>query len=363
MSKSLKTAFQPLQESIRNELDPEYVKLHDDILQYCKPSELEPWNAESRFRPSPMGYASPKPVKIGNVADVSVGEYQVRVFTPETEAPPGGWPCFVYYHGGGWVLDLNCVVVSINYRHAPENCYPVAAEDSLAGFKWVLTPETAKKLSINTSRIAIGGLSACARSHSTYMTTEERDLTAPLSRGGGLAAIVSMKAALDPGIVDKIVYQILICPVIDNTATVDTAWGPSQRSPWLTPSRMTWYRNMYFRSENETRNWDASPCFAPVEVLRKSPSTFLAIAECDLLAPEGHQYGHSLQKSGVGVDIQLYSGATHSILILAGLHKVGQKLIHDVCSRLAKRFDVAYDPDNARILSLQSEDVNHNLSA
>jgi acetyl esterase/lipase len=75
---------------------------------------------------------------------------------------------------------------------------------------------------------------------------------------------------------------------------------------------------MYFQSEDEKRKWDASPCFAPVEVLQKSPSTFLAIAECDLLAPEAIQYGSSLRKSGVDVDIQLYSGATHSILILAG---------------------------------------------
>ncbi|KAE8552450.1 hypothetical protein EYB25_006344 [Talaromyces marneffei] len=336
MSESAKTVFQPLHESIRNKLDPEYVKLHDDILQYCQPSESEPWSADIRFRPSLVGFASPKIAEIGNVVDINVDEYQVRVFTPETKAPGGGWPCFVYYHGGGWVVGglnsengflrhvckyLNCVVVSINYRHAPEHCYPAAIDDSFAGLKWVLAPETATRLSINTSKIAVGGLSA----------------------GGGLAATVSMKAALDAGITERIVCQILICPVIDSTATVDTAWATSKHSPWLTPSRMTWYRNMYFRSEDERRNWDASPCFAPEEALQQSPSTFLAIAECDLLAPEDFQYGHALQKLGVDVDAQVYSGATHSILILAGLHKIGQKLIHDVCSSLAKKFDVLYD--------------------
>ncbi|EED22613.1 conserved hypothetical protein [Talaromyces stipitatus ATCC 10500] len=311
MDSSIKTIFQPLEEAVRKKLDPEYVKLHDDILQYCKPSELEPWDAEWRFRPNPIGFASPILVEVGNVVDISIDEFQARVFTPETEAPAGGWPCFVYYHGGGWVLGglnsengflrhickyLNCTVVSINYRHAPEHCYPVAIEDSLAGLKWILALETATRLSINTSKIAIGGLSA----------------------GGGLAAIVSMQAALDSSIPDNIIYQILICPVIDNTATVDTAWATSKHSPWLTPSRMTWYRNMYFQSEDKARNWDASPCFAPAEVLEKSPSTFIAIAECDLLAPEARQYGESLQKCGVAVEIESYSGATHSILILAG---------------------------------------------
>lgn len=214
-------------------------------------------------------------------------------------------------------IDLNCVVVSINYRHAPEHCYPAAIDDSFAGLKWVLAPETATRLSINTSKIAVGGLSAYAQK--CYTNEKQRKcLTGLWSRGGGLAATVSMKAALDAGITERIVCQILICPVIDSTATVDTAWATSKHSPWLTPSRMTWYRNMYFRSEDERRNWDASPCFAPEEALQQSPSTFLAIAECDLLAPEDFQYGHALQKLGVDVDAQVYSGATHSILILAG---------------------------------------------
>lgn len=65
----------------------------------------------------------------------------------------------VISHGNPYI-DLNCVVVSINYRHAPEHCYPVAINDSFAGLKWVLTPDTATRLSINTTKLAIGGLSA-----------------------------------------------------------------------------------------------------------------------------------------------------------------------------------------------------------
>lgn len=57
-------------------------------------------------------------------------------------------------------IDLNCVVISINYRHAPELCYPVAIDDSFAGLKWVVTLDTAASLSINTTKIAVGGLSA-----------------------------------------------------------------------------------------------------------------------------------------------------------------------------------------------------------
>lgn len=96
MSEIAKIIFQPIHESIRNKLDAEYVKLHDDILQYCVPSESEPWSADIRSRPSLIRFASPKLVEVGSVMDIDVDEYQVRVFTPESETPNGGWPCFVY---------------------------------------------------------------------------------------------------------------------------------------------------------------------------------------------------------------------------------------------------------------------------
>jgi len=81
---------------------------------------------------------------------------------------------------------------------------------------------------------------------------------------------------------------------------------------------MTWYRERYFTNLSDTKNWDASPCFAPANVLAKSPQTFIAIAECDLLAPEGIDYAQKLAEAGVETEMKIYKGATHSILILAG---------------------------------------------
>jgi hypothetical protein len=106
MSGTAKTIFQPIHESIRNKLDTEYVKLHDDILQYCAPSESDPWSADIRSRPSLIGFASPKLVEVGSVRDIDVDEYQVRVFTPESEIPNGGWPCFVYVSLSPLPIDL-----------------------------------------------------------------------------------------------------------------------------------------------------------------------------------------------------------------------------------------------------------------
>lgn len=138
------------------------------------------------------------------------------------------------------------------------------------------------------------------------------------SSGGNLTAILSLKAALAEGLPALPIFQLLICPVIDNTATTSSAWSESQHSPWLTPSRMTWYRNQYFTKPEQVTNWDASPCFASSELLGKSPKTFICVAECDLLAPEALKYAKQLESAKVDTNVKIYKGATHSVLVLAG---------------------------------------------
>lgn len=81
---------------------------------------------------------------------------------------------------------------------------------------------------------------------------------------------------------------------------------------------MGWYQDQYFSNASARASWDASPCFAPQETLAKSPKAFIAIAECDLLAPEGLKYADLLRESGVEVEVEVYKGATHSIILLAG---------------------------------------------
>ncbi len=127
-----------------------------------------------------------------------------------------------------------------------------------------------------------------------------------------------MKTGLQASQVPKPVFQLLLCPVIDNTATIDSVWATSQHAPWLTPGRMSWYRKQYFQSTLDTHHWDASPNLAPADALKENPATFIAVAECDLLAPEGLAYAQSLKDAGVDTEVKVYKGATHSILLLAG---------------------------------------------
>jgi acetyl esterase/lipase len=98
--------YQPLHPSIRDKLDPEYVKLHDEVLQYVRPTEQTIWTPESRLEVSPMAFAGQKLADVGSVKHFNLGEgIQIRVFIPDksSETPPSGWPCLVWLHGGGWV--------------------------------------------------------------------------------------------------------------------------------------------------------------------------------------------------------------------------------------------------------------------
>lgn len=81
---------------------------------------------------------------------------------------------------------------------------------------------------------------------------------------------------------------------------------------------MLWYREMYLPNQQDCLQWTASPNLAPKEVLANSPKTWIVVAECDLLAPEGMAYGKQLQNAGVEVEVRIYEGSTHSLLVASG---------------------------------------------
>ncbi len=129
--------------------------------------------------PPPVAKVTHKLIPGGN------GGLVARIYTPQDDAPDGGWPIAVYFHGGGWVIanldtydgsarsvavGAQCVVASVHYRQAPENPWPAAAEDAFASYKWAV--ENAASLGGDPSRVAVIGESA----------------------GGNLAAVFSLMA-------------------------------------------------------------------------------------------------------------------------------------------------------------------------
>src|SRR5262245_797005 len=143
-----------------------------------------------------------EPVSIRSTDDRRIrgpaGEIPVRVYTPTGPAP---FPLLVYFHGGGWVLGgiethdgicrelangAGCVVVSVDYRLAPEHKFPAAAEDCFAATQWAAAH--AGELGADAQRVAVGGDSA----------------------GGNLAAVVAQMARDRGG--PAVIFQLLIYP-------------------------------------------------------------------------------------------------------------------------------------------------------
>ncbi|EXJ84724.1 hypothetical protein A1O3_05395 [Capronia epimyces CBS 606.96] len=339
------TIYQPLHPDVRPHLDPEYVAFHDRYLQYVEPDDVRPWDSVgTRQRvPFPPGTSAPVPVRA--VKDIELANCTVRAFWPSESdegrrrRPVAGWPVLVWYHGGGWAIggiqsendfctrmcsDANCVVVTVGYRLAPEHPYPAAVDDALEALVWVNSEQGRRELDIDNTRIAIGGTSA----------------------GGNLSLATSLKASLlQPPI--RPIFQLLVVPVIDNTATTATIWASRPHAPWLTPARMTWYRSMYLTNSSDATNWDASPNLAPPELLRNLPPTWMGVAEQDVLAPEALRFADQVRAvrgsgsnsgSGLDVEVELYPGMTHTILAMNGILSKGKKLVNDAGQVLQKAF-------------------------
>jgi acetyl esterase/lipase len=210
-----------------------------------------------------------------------------------------------------------CVVVSVDYRLGPENPYPAAVQDAVEALEWVYSNGKAE-LGIDRSRIAVGGSSAqvpcsilCYLYGSYYS----------LFRGGNLAAIVSLKSAtLSPPI--PIQLQLLVVPVVDNTATISdgcyASWRENAETAWLPAAYMIWFRDHYLPNIEDRVKWDNSPIFAPEDLVANAPRAWIAVAEMDILRDEGIAYAAKLKKAGVEVAVKVYEGAPHPILVLDG---------------------------------------------
>ncbi|KUJ15179.1 lipase/ esterase [Mollisia scopiformis] len=318
---SSRVIHQPIHPDLRPHLDPEYVAFHDEHFQYILPSETTPWDPAVRTAWSPSKLAALNAVEVGKIEDVLLKHAQLRIFTPSVLRPRmGGWTLGNLDSDNGFCSRVaegaSCMAINVNYRHAPEDPYPAAVNDVMEALEWLASSKSTR-LNIDRSQLTIGGTPA----------------------GGNLAAIASMKAALlQPSIPIK--FQALILPVIDNTQTASTPyWASKPHPPWLTPSRMMWYRKMHLPNEKDCLSWDASPNLAPSEILKTSPKTWIAVSEHDLLAPEAVAFGEQLKGLGVEVEIKTYEGSTHSLLALSGHLSLGKLLVDDTISKVRHAFE------------------------
>ncbi|GAA3129271.1 alpha/beta hydrolase [Streptosporangium carneum] len=236
---------------------------------------------------------------VGDVVDTAfpgpAGDVPVRVYTPEGE---GSFPAFVWFHGGGWTIGsldenevacraacvgANAVVVSVDYRLAPENPFPSAAEDAYAALLWV--HGNAEGLSVDPSRIAVGGESA----------------------GGNLAAVTALKARDLGG--PEISLQVLISPVLGHPDDGRASYRDYSEGYFLSKDGMDWFFSQYPRNASDLDD----PYLLPLrskDLSNLAPALILE-AEYDVLRDEGVEYAKALEDAGNQVELVIFDGMIH----------------------------------------------------
>ncbi|MEZ5971791.1 MAG: alpha/beta hydrolase [Hyphomonadaceae bacterium] len=216
-------------------------------------------------------------------------------------------PCIYHIHGGGYVggaaaqleplhrpaaFDLNCIIVSVDYRLAPEHRFPASIEDCYAGLAWTFV--NADTLGINCNRIGVMGESA----------------------GGGLAAALALLAR-DRGEY-KLAFQHLIYPMLDDRTCVAAQPNPVAGEFIWTP-----HNNAFGWSSllgHEPGREGVSPYAAPARAADLSglPPTFIACPTLDLFIDEDISYAARLARAGVPVELIVYPGGFHGFDIFGG---------------------------------------------
>ncbi len=245
------------------------------------------------------------------------GMLRIRIISPGGDQLRPG---LVYFHGGGWVIgsiethDALCrslaheagvVVVSVDYRLAPENPYPAAVDDAYEALVWVAAH--AAELGIDASRIAVGGDSA----------------------GGNLAAVCALRAR-DRG-TPSLAFQLLIYPITD--CDLDTrSYLQNAQGYMLTRDAMAWFWNHYVPDPASRLEPNASPLRAPD--LSGLPPALVISAEYDPLCDEAEAYASRLAEAGVSVKLTRYNGMIHGFLRRHNFLDQGRVALHEASEAL-----------------------------
>jgi len=273
------------------------------------------------------------PESVFAVEDISITSAELtiplRLYTPfETTAD---LPVLVWLHGGGHVIgNLNsydslcrqlalrceCIVVSVEYRLAPEHKFPAAIDDSFAALQWVR--EHVSKMGGDAHRIAVGGDSA----------------------GGNLAAACALLARDCNG--PPLVFQLLIYPATashpDSASHLEMAEGY-----FLSRKTIHWFNEHYLRSEQDRQDFRYAPLIAAD--VSNLPPALVIVGEYDPLRDEGIAYAKRLREAGNQVQLTLYNGMIHAFFSLSRIIDKAEQAMSEVSNALKQAFSVNDDSD------------------
>jgi acetyl esterase len=296
-------------------LDPDIAQLIDEIGQdpsFPRPTETDLAGARASHEHDAAHFAAPSVrAKVAAIEPRTLpgpaGELAARVYRPQPGPDSPALPTIVWFHGGGWTtgsLDTgdilarelcagtSAVVVSVDYRLAPENPWPAAIEDASAALTWAKAK--IDQLGHDPARIAVGGDSA----------------------GGNIAAALA-QASRDTGI--ELFAQILIYPYLDlDFGRTDRYPSMSENAAgfYVTAADLRWCVQNYLPGQADP----ADPAISPMNArtLKGLPTTILAVAEFDPLRDQGTQYGTQLRHAGIPVTGHPGTGLIHGYADMIG---------------------------------------------
>ncbi len=286
-------------------LDPQAVAWLEEVRALGLPAYHETPPVEGRKlmdEGSAALYGDPDPVH--SVEDADAAGVPVRIYRPSDDE----LPALVYFHGGGWVLGSvrshdglcrtlaarsGCVVVSVDYRLAPEHPFPAPVDDAWTATAWA---------NDRFPGLAIAGDSA----------------------GGHLSAVTALRAR-DEGL--TLALQVLVYPVTDYAFDTGSykEWGTGTN---LTEDSMRWFWEHFVPDGVDANDPRVSPFRAPE--LRGVAPALVVTAECDPLSDEGEAYAKRLAEAGVQVSLSRYDGQIHGFFRLAAVFDRTQDAIDEV---------------------------------
>lgn len=244
------------------------------------------------------------------------GSLGLRIYTPNGTGP---FPLMVYFHGSGFVVcsldthDLmcrnlcagtGCVVVSVDYRLAPEGKFPAAVDDCYAATKWAQA--NASGLGADPGRVLVAGDSA----------------------GGNLAAVTALRIRDEGG--PALLAQLLIYPVTDHWTANFPSMEENAEGYGLGKAGMIWFWNHYLSGESDAANPHVSPLRA--KDLSRLPPALVITAQYDPLRDEGEAYAKKLREAGVTVQMKRYDGMNHGFFNLPGLVAKADVAVDEACA-------------------------------
>ncbi|MEO8227646.1 MAG: alpha/beta hydrolase [Gemmatimonadota bacterium] len=249
------------------------------------------------------------------------GPLAVRIYTP---AGSGPFPVVAYYHGGGFVIadkevydggaralakQANAVVVSVDYRRAPEHKFPAAHEDALATYQWARS--NAASIKGDPNKIAVAGESA-----------------------GGNLAVATALMARDKGL-PLPVHVVSVYPIAQTDTTTDSYERNANAKP-LSRAMMGWFTRQLIRSAEDLNDPRLDLVHADLHGL---PPVTIINAEIDPLLDDGAMLEAALRSAGVPVTRRVYEGATHEFFGMSAVVQDARDAVAVAGSALRKAFE------------------------